>query len=636
MSVRLNCPGCGGPITFKVGSAMVAVCPYCRSVVARGDRNPENLGKVADLVETDSILQVGLRGKYQGVRFELTGRTQLRHQMGGVWDEWYAAFADGRWGWLAEGQGRYYLTFQADVVPDLPSFDALNLGQILELGPSAPPMTVTEIGEALAISAQGEIPFRFEPDSTYGYADLSGGDSSFATLDYSEDVLLVFRGEELGLDDLGFPPNVRPREPKQIEGDQLACPQCAGPLDLRVPDQTQRVTCPNCGSLLDVNHGKLSFLSALATPIKPEIPLGSKGVWNNDEFTAIGFLRRGILNEGESFEWDEYLLYHPRKGFRWLTCSDRHWNFVEPLPPGTVEASESRAKHGGKRFRLFGKGTARVDRVLGEFYWKVAVGESVQAADFVRPPEMLSREVTMQVVADGEKRGIKGEINWSRGTYASAAEVEAAFNLTDLPRPALGNVGANQPFRFGFVYRIWAILSALTLAVWLIALLIAPRKTLFDQTLPLKAGASPENAYTYFSEPLELRGWKNIAVTAKAPVDNSWVDIEGDFINEESGLVQTFYVPVAYFHGVEDGESWSEGSGHETTYVSALPAGTYTLRLEFQAESGKMPPYAHILVRQGVPRIAHLAITLALIAILPLVVLIGHIIFESRRWKNAG
>src|SRR5712692_10699179 len=123
MSVKVNCPGCGGPIEFKIGSAMVTICPYCRSVVARGDRQLENLGKVADLVETDSVLAVGLKGRYQGVPFELTGRTQLRHQAGGVWDEWYAAFADGRWGWLAEAQGRFYLTFEKPApAKTIPSF----------------------------------------------------------------------------------------------------------------------------------------------------------------------------------------------------------------------------------------------------------------------------------------------------------------------------------------------------------------------------------------------------------------------------------------------------------------------------------------------------------------------------------
>ena len=87
--------------------------PSCSSAVGRADGKLENLGKVADLVQTDTPLKVGLRGKFKGVPFEITGRSQIKHSAGGVWDEWYVAFRGGqRWGWLAEAQGRMYLTFE--------------------------------------------------------------------------------------------------------------------------------------------------------------------------------------------------------------------------------------------------------------------------------------------------------------------------------------------------------------------------------------------------------------------------------------------------------------------------------------------------------------------------------------------
>src|SRR5205807_9909826 len=74
MSVEASCPACGAPIAFKMGSSIVVVCEFCHSVVARGDRKLEDLGKVAALVETNSPLEVGLRGAYQNISFELTGR----------------------------------------------------------------------------------------------------------------------------------------------------------------------------------------------------------------------------------------------------------------------------------------------------------------------------------------------------------------------------------------------------------------------------------------------------------------------------------------------------------------------------------------------------------------------------------
>jgi len=143
--VQVSCPACAGPITFKIGSSLVAVCPYCRSVVARGDRKLEDLGKVAELVDTGSVLAVGLKGRYEGVPFELTGRAQLGHPAGGTWDEWYAAFADGRWGWLAEAHGRYYVTFRAAAESSrLPLFENLRLGQSITPLAGKPALAVAE------------------------------------------------------------------------------------------------------------------------------------------------------------------------------------------------------------------------------------------------------------------------------------------------------------------------------------------------------------------------------------------------------------------------------------------------------------------------------------------------------------
>ena len=212
--VQASCPACGAPIQFKIGSSIVVICDYCNSVVARGDRKLEDLGKVADLVETGSPLQVGLRGVYRGVPFELTGRAQLGHAAGGVGDEWYAAFQDGRWGWLAEAQGRFYLTFPGTIPQQslIEPFDMLELGEPVPSLPLNTPLIVAEKGTARTLGAKGEIPYKVTPGEQYEYADLSGQHGEFATLDYSEQPPLIFIGRELHLAELGFPPDVVPPE----------------------------------------------------------------------------------------------------------------------------------------------------------------------------------------------------------------------------------------------------------------------------------------------------------------------------------------------------------------------------------------------------------------------------------------
>ena len=66
--VETQCPSCGAPIRFAIGSSVVTVCANCHSVVARGDQRLEDLGKVATLVDTGSPLVVGRKGAGAGCR----------------------------------------------------------------------------------------------------------------------------------------------------------------------------------------------------------------------------------------------------------------------------------------------------------------------------------------------------------------------------------------------------------------------------------------------------------------------------------------------------------------------------------------------------------------------------------------
>ena len=78
-TLKASCPSCAAPIEFQAGSTIVVICPYCRSAVARTDRGLADLGKVAEIADSESPLRLGLKGMWKNVRFELTGRAQLRH-----------------------------------------------------------------------------------------------------------------------------------------------------------------------------------------------------------------------------------------------------------------------------------------------------------------------------------------------------------------------------------------------------------------------------------------------------------------------------------------------------------------------------------------------------------------------------
>ena len=80
----------------------------------------------------------------------------------------------------------------------------------------------------------------------------------------------------------------------------MGCPNCGGPLSLEAPDKSERVTCPNCNSLLDVNQGNLTYLHALA-PTQKEAPFAiAQGCEVGLELLAI--LRVHVLAHGAEHE----------------------------------------------------------------------------------------------------------------------------------------------------------------------------------------------------------------------------------------------------------------------------------------------------------------------------------------------
>ena len=641
MSVLVaNCPSCGAPVEFKSGQSIVVICQYCRSAVARTDRELKDLGKVAELVETGSPLDVGLRGKWKDVPFELTGRAQLGHEMGGQWDEWYATFANGWLGWLAEAQGRFYITFQYPIPEgvQVPSFDQLQLGQQVPGLPWPTPLMVAETGRATALGAKGEIPYLLTPGETYYYADLSGADGAFGTLDYNQSPPLVFLGQQVTLAELGITTTRTPeREERRVRAAQVSCPNCAGPLELRAPDKTERVTCPNCNSLLDVNQGKLQFLKALEKPwFQPVIPLGTTGEVPEGKMTVIGAMARSVTIDGTQYFWFEYLLYNPQIGFRWLVHSDNHWNYVRAVPPGEVNELDKSVGYQGKNYRIFQDAQANVEIVLGEFYWKVETGEKARGVDYIAPPYMLSKEVSTVYVTDdgGKQKRTTGEINWSLGTYVPVQQIEKAFSVSGLPRPS--NIAPNQPYKHKWIYKYWIAFLLITLLVGFLTFVVSgSTKEVFSQTVNFAALQNEDGTQVFFSEPFQLEGRRNIKVVAESPVQNTWVYLEGDLINDETGVVQSFPIDISYYQGVEDGESWSEGGQTDSAYTSSMPAGRYVLRLEGQWERWQQPAVVTVKIEQNVTHGFNLLVALIVLSIIPVLMGFYHISFERRRWSES-
>jgi hypothetical protein len=646
--VTAACPNCGAAVEFRYDDSFVRVCDHCAHAVLRVDRGLETLGKVANLAPIESPLALFSDGRYAGSTFLLVGVAQIRHDHGGLWQEWYAKL-DGRWGWLAEAQGRFYLTFETPH-PGLPPISALSPGATVDLAidGASRTFTVGEVGHARYVAARGELPFRLVPDGAFGFVDLDDGAGTFATIDFGDggEPPTLYTGRQVTLAELGIRGGEAVPARDVLRARDVACPNCHAPIELRAPGRSQRATCTHCNALLATDSGDLAVVGRLASRPQPTIPLGTKGAFPDGELVVIGHVRRSAQIEGEWYPFDEYLLFAPEVGFRWLVDSDGHWSYVQPIAPGAVARDLRGASYDGVPFARFQSAVLRVDEVVGELYWRVEIGETVASEDFIQPPAMLSMESGA------------GEEAWSLGTYMTPAEVRRAFGGAELQLAYPTGKAPNQPNPVGFAAMPMALLLVALLACGLGFAIVAPERQALAMTTTARAGtvdpsttdpwagpdaelnpgsaAPPEPpGHVEFSQSFELDGRHNVEITVTAPLDNHWAYAALDLVNDATGDVVQVEAGLEYYSGYDDDGGWSEGSRTDTTVLGPPAAGTYILRSETQSDAKDDTPVT-ITVRQGVFRGRYLWMAFGLFLI-PLVAMgLEDWSFERARWENSN
>ena len=194
-----------------------------------------------------------------------------------------------------------------------------------------------------------------------------------------------------------------------------------------------------------------------------------------------------LLQGEDTYSWDEYLLFNPYKGFRYLTEYNGHWNFVHvesALPEPSRSAGKLAMHYGGKTYLSFDSMTASTVYVLGEFPWRVQTGDSVACQDFVAPPSMLSSEST------------GGEITWSCAEYMTGSQVWQAFRLPGSPPPAYG-IFANQPSPYGgsigSSWRTWLWLNVALAGLLFIFMIISPGHVAFSDHYAYSQGVKSDS-----------------------------------------------------------------------------------------------------------------------------------------------
>ena len=415
---RAACPGCGAPITFLSAQATHAVCGYCHSIVVRDGETLSRIGKMAELFNDHSPLQLNATGQTHGQSFTLAGRLQYTYAEGS-WTEWYAVLADGSHAFLSEDNGAY--VWSKPVVPKnaLPAAEYLRVGRATAI--QGKTFSISSNQQATLIAAQGELPHPPTLGTPFAVVELRSDDGAVLSVEYDVDPPRVSMGSAVALADLKMV-GLRDDSTKEETGRQFNCPHCGATITPQFAT-TQSLTCNACHCLIDVSAGVGGELrhAVQDEPVNPLIPLGSQATLQGVTWQVVGFQHRMGHEPGddsESFGWEEYLLFNLKKGFIFLVDASDGWSVVHPATGApTLSADGQRATYLGSRYALKESYNATTDYVLGEFYWQVYRDQATSNSDYVSGNTVLNMEQSAH------------EVVWSVGSKIDSALVVKAFGL---------------------------------------------------------------------------------------------------------------------------------------------------------------------------------------------------------------
>jgi hypothetical protein len=412
------CPGCGAPVEFRSAQSTHAVCGYCQSTVVRNGDVLSRIGKMGELFDDHSPLQLFATGQYQKRNFTLIGRLQYKTAEG-TWAEWNAMFDDGTTGWLAEDNGAYVFTQPSTQQQNMPPADRYVVGK--QVGVNGKPFSVASNVSAALISAQGELPKLPPLGQAFQVVELRSASGEVISIDYTGTPPTVSQGMAVLLDDLALK-GLKDESSKEEKGRQFNCPHCGAPVTVTLAT-SKSISCGSCNSVIDLSQGIGGELKSAIQdePVQPLIPLGTLGQLQGVQWQVVGFQHRmGVApGDDEHFGWSEYLLYNQKRGFSFLVDSEEGWSLVRPTTgaPTMTSSSASSASYMGTNYALKYSYTAETNYVCGEFYWVVHRGQKTENKDFANGKRLLSMEQSPT------------ELVWSSGDQLASEVVAKAFKL---------------------------------------------------------------------------------------------------------------------------------------------------------------------------------------------------------------
>jgi hypothetical protein len=476
---------------------------------------------------------------------------------------------------------------------------------------------------------------------------------------------------------------------------QVTCPKCQAQGPCYDPANSRYFGCFKCRTYFravpeaEAGHQASGFKREL--PPGPSLPLGATATLGGYQVRLTGYQVRGEKND-RTAEWREYQLRpvqaivgdDPIDFPLQLAEYQGHWLLIRRATSFPIKRNgkpytdkEWTSPSTGNTYRLWHRYQPIIRDAQGEFDWNILEDEQLKIQEFTCPPYLLSSE-----------QAPKSNSVWYLSEYLEPNQVAAAFGLSVSQLPSRHNTGAAEPnpHQTGTAWRLFgvAVLLLSIMTFWLATtrpssaiteafvvpaapadadVAAAAARTRADSaaaallaftgdTVGLaaaKAAAALETPATpppapatsgynqmLVSKTIELTHPAAVDITFTAPgLTNHWLEVTASLVNEQTGRGYEVTRSLEYYEGVEDGESWSEGSRSADAVISGLPPGRYHLNLYPSAEAGTGDTRLELELEQHSGFASNFILILLMMSVLPLYQWARYGAFENSRWENS-
>lgn len=615
------CDSCNATLSFASKDTQWMACGGCGTVHYRYDGIAPVRKPVKAIRTSNDLIQPGTTGRWQGKAFRVLGRVRYRFADGLV-NFWTVMMEDGLVQYLSEGYGLYAMLVKLSPAPAIDLKVFREAGEHTEVGGQKNVLEsiARSVGYEVEAEAWDVFGAYFDQKPVfYDFARLNGDYITLATVDT---IVAAFEVHSCTFAQL----QLQQLNEAAVIPEKIVCNRCKNRIELVSYPYAESYAC-QCGAKLELEKDGEFRKDGAFGNTRSAIRLGAAGVIKGISYTLIGYAVKQDNTQYKS-KWREYVLYNRAEGYAWLSEYEGNWIYsrereVAPVIANKPEIKEFSYKR--KTFRLYSRYGYRIVAAEGEFPGKAFGASFTRCREFIHPPYMWA-----------EEEDSKEQVSYYQGEYIDRKDLEKAFGVQLPKEKEMGML--SPPFiQPGRLVLVTFIAALVLLGVHLLSGRTGTETMVLEKNYGW-SDAAGKTAPVLVSETFSLPNWRNnVEVSTHADVNDSWVGADFELVNAETGEAHGLSQGVEYYHGYEDGESWSEGSNHASDVVSGLPAGKYFLRTQLSQDSTARQQVTEVSVKlkRNVAVDSNFYLLLGLLLIWPVVTYIRVWMADKARWYNS-